>query len=136
MDSKEISQFKKVYGAKTSDELRKILDSGALSAYTPEAIEAIRQVLKERDATGVDTPIPATAYPDPAVIQESECVVSANNQQVILTDVCIPFGRLIIIIFKWMLASIPAVLLMWLLFAFIMLVFGAGVGGCASLFIR
>lgn len=135
MDAKEISQFKKVYGAKSSDELRKILNSGALSAYTPEAIEAIRQVLKERETTGVDTPIPATATPDP-VIHESGCVVSANHQQVILTDVCIPFGRMIIIIFKWMLASIPAVLLMWLLFGFIMLVFGAGVGGCASLFIR
>lgn len=49
-----------------------------------------------------------------------------------ITDIDVPFGRMIVIIFKVMLASIPAVILLWIVMMFIMLIFGAGLGGCAA----
>lgn len=60
----------------------------------------------------------------------------AHCNRAILTDVRIPFGRMVLIILKWMLASIPAVLLMWLIIAGVTLLFGAGIGGCAALLSR
>ncbi|MBA3030328.1 MAG: hypothetical protein FP816_16170 [Desulfobacteraceae bacterium] len=59
-----------------------------------------------------------------------------EEQRVTLTNVDIPFGRMVMIILKWMLASIPAILLMWLVIGLIMLVFGAGLGGFAALMSR
>ncbi len=59
-----------------------------------------------------------------------------EDQRVTLTDIDIPFGRMVMIILKWMLASIPAVLLLWLISGAVMLVFGAGLGGCAALLSR
>lgn len=56
-----------------------------------------------------------------------------EEQKVSITNVDIPFGRMVIIIFKWMLASIPAAILMYAIMFGIMLVFGVGLGGCAAL---
>jgi hypothetical protein len=56
-----------------------------------------------------------------------------DDNRVTLTDIDIPFGRMVMIILKWMLASIPAILLMWLIIGLIALVFGVGIGGCAAL---
>jgi len=56
-----------------------------------------------------------------------------EEQRVTLINVDIPFGRMVMIILKWMLAAIPAVLLLWLVIGGILLVFGAGIGGCAAL---
>ena len=62
--------------------------------------------------------------------------IGMHNQRVILTDVRIPFWRIVLLILKWALASIPAAILMWLIFAVVMLIFGAGIGGCAALLSR
>jgi len=48
----------------------------------------------------------------------------------------IPFWRMGVIILKWMIASIPAAILMWLIDAGVMLLFGAGIGGCTALLSR
>lgn len=56
-----------------------------------------------------------------------------NEQRVTLADIDIPFGRMVMIILKWMLASIPAALFVWLILGMITLLFGAGIGGCAAL---
>lgn len=56
-----------------------------------------------------------------------------EEKKTVITDVQIPFGRMIIIILKWMLASIPAILLMYLIMIGVMLIFGLGLGGCAAL---
>jgi len=55
-----------------------------------------------------------------------------EEQRVTLTNVDIPFGRMVVIILKWTLASIPALILMWLVAGFIMLVFVAGTGALMS----
>ena len=51
--------------------------------------------------------------------------------KMIITDVQISFGRMIVIILKWSLASIPAMILLWLIMAGIMLAFS---GVFAALF--
>jgi hypothetical protein len=56
-----------------------------------------------------------------------------EEQRLTLTDIRIPFWRMVAIILKWMLASIPAVLLMYLVIIVITLVFGVGIGGIAAL---
>ena len=59
-----------------------------------------------------------------------------SENQTTITDIQIPFGRMVSIILKWMLASIPAILLMWIIMGAVMLIFGAGLGGCAALLSR
>lgn len=56
-----------------------------------------------------------------------------DEQKTVITDIQIPFGRMIAIILKWMLASIPAVILMYLIMFGIMLIFAGGLGGLAAL---
>ena len=50
-----------------------------------------------------------------------------------ITDINIPFGRMIVIILKWMLASIPAIILMYMIMFGIILLFVGGLGGFAAL---
>lgn len=53
-----------------------------------------------------------------------------------ITDINIPFGRMVAIILKWMFASIPAILLMYLImgiFALIMMaLFGSAIYGLSG----
>ncbi len=56
-----------------------------------------------------------------------------RNEECVITDVRIPFGRMVMIILKIMLASIPAVLLVYAVVFGILLLCGAGIGGCAAL---
>lgn len=56
-----------------------------------------------------------------------------NENNVTLTDIDIPFGRLVGIILKLMLAAIPAVLLLYAVIFATALIFGLGLGGCAAL---
>lgn len=60
-----------------------------------------------------------------------------EEKETVITDIQIPFGRMVTIILKWMLASIPAIILMYLVMFAIMvvfaLVFGVGLGGLAAL---
>ena len=55
-----------------------------------------------------------------------------EEQRVTIVNVDVPFGRMVRIILKWMLASIPAILIMWL----VIFLFGIGLAGCASIFRR
>jgi hypothetical protein len=56
-----------------------------------------------------------------------------EEAKVTISNIDIPFGRMVAIILKWMLASIPAAILMWLVMMAIMLVFGGMFAGCAAL---
>ena len=40
--------------------------------------------------------------------------------QTVITDIDIPMGRLVVIVLKWMVASIPAILLMYLIIFIVM----------------
>jgi hypothetical protein len=59
-----------------------------------------------------------------------------DQNQTTITDIRIPFGRMVAIILKWMLASIPALLLMYLIMFGFMLLFAGGLGGMAALLAR
>ncbi len=56
-----------------------------------------------------------------------------NDNRITVTDIDIPFGRMIGIILKLMLASIPAILLFYLVFFGIALLIGIFFGGFATL---
>lgn len=56
-----------------------------------------------------------------------------NENQTTVTDIDIPFGRMVMIILKFMLASIPAVLLFYLIMIPVFLLFSGMLGGCAAL---
>ena len=56
-----------------------------------------------------------------------------EEHKITITDIRIPFGRMVAIILKFMLAAIPAILLLYLIIFGIALIFGAGLGGCAAL---
>lgn len=57
-----------------------------------------------------------------------------SENKVVLTDVKISFGKMVLILLKLMLASIPAMLLLYAVIFGLMLIFGVGLGGCAALF--
>lgn len=46
-----------------------------------------------------------------------------------ITDIDIPFGRMVMIILKWMVASIPAVFIMWFLMFIVLAILGTLFGG-------
>lgn len=56
-----------------------------------------------------------------------------NDNRITVTDIDIPFGRMIGIILKLMLASIPAILLFYLVFFGIILLLSVFFGGFATL---
>ena len=46
------------------------------------------------------------------------------NNKVTIVDIDIPFGKLIVFIIKWMLASIPAIIIFMIIMAIISAIFG------------
>lgn len=58
---------------------------------------------------------------------------SSGPQPITITDFNIPFGRLVVLILKFMLASIPAVLIMYAIMAAIGLLFVGVLGGLGAL---
>lgn len=54
--------------------------------------------------------------------------------KVTVTDIDIPFGRLVVLILKFMLASIPAVLIMYAVLGVIALLMFGVLGGAAGVF--
>jgi hypothetical protein len=47
-----------------------------------------------------------------------------TRQRVIVTDVDMPFGSMVVFIIKWTIASIPALILLWLIFIAVFVVLG------------
>lgn len=54
-------------------------------------------------------------------------------QHTVITDIDIPFGRMVILILKYILASIPALILVWICFMIIALVVSMLFGGVGVL---
>ena len=52
----------------------------------------------------------------------------AGNRSVVVTDIDIPFGRLVLLFVKAGLAAIPAMIAVWIVAAVVMSVIGAVVG--------
>ena len=61
-------------------------------------------------------------------------MIQNNSTPTTLTDIDIPFGRLVLIILKTLLAAVPAIILMYILFfVFALIMFGVFGGGAALL---
>lgn len=58
---------------------------------------------------------------------------SQSSGKITITDIDIPFGRLVVIMLKMMLASIPAVLAIYAVFGIIMLIVLLVFGGIGAL---
>jgi hypothetical protein len=52
-----------------------------------------------------------------------------NRQQIVITDLDIPFNRLVVFILKWVLASIPAMIILWIFVAILAALFSGIFGG-------
>ncbi|MCT8971935.1 MULTISPECIES: hypothetical protein [Microbaculum] len=57
-----------------------------------------------------------------------------TNSRVTLTDIDIPFGRLVVIFIKWGLAAIPAAIIISLVISLLMFVFAGLFGGVGMMF--
>jgi hypothetical protein len=55
--------------------------------------------------------------------------VMGNRQEVVVTDIKMSFMSMVIFMIKWVLASIPALIILSLLFGLITLLFGGFMGG-------
>jgi hypothetical protein len=59
-----------------------------------------------------------------------------ETQKVVITDIDIPFGKIIVIILKWTLAAIPAILLFYGILFIILMLSGGVIASFFSYFLR
>ena len=59
--------------------------------------------------------------------------ISSKRDAVTVTDVKIPFWSMVFLMVKWVIASIPAMIILYLLFVFVVSVFGVALLGGVSL---
>ena len=52
-----------------------------------------------------------------------------TRPRVVVTDIDMPFGSMVVFIIKWTLASIPAIIILWLILVLFVVVFGLIFGG-------
>ena len=54
-----------------------------------------------------------------------------NNdyQEVVVTDIQMPFGSMVVFMVKWVIASIPALIILYVLFAIVSVIFGGILAG-------
>jgi hypothetical protein len=55
--------------------------------------------------------------------------VMGNRQEVVVTDIKMSFTSMVIFMIKWVLASIPAIIILSLLFGLLTVLFGGFIGG-------
>ena len=48
----------------------------------------------------------------------------SEHQEVVVTDIKMPFGSMVIFMVKWVIASIPAFIILFVLFAVVSAIFG------------
>jgi len=52
-----------------------------------------------------------------------------NHREVVVTDIRMPFLSMVVFMIKWAIASIPAIIILTVLFGFFSLIFGGFMGG-------
>lgn len=52
-----------------------------------------------------------------------------NRQEVVVIDIKMSFMSMVVFMIKWIIASIPAFIILSLLFSFLMMIFGGFMGG-------
>jgi len=102
MNTKDITELRDVFKAKPSEELLNIWSQNDRQAWRVEAFEAIRQILAER---GVTIPSQHDHIP----------LTSVEPQRVVVTDIRMGFWSMVIFMVKWVIAAIPAFIILWLI---------------------
>jgi hypothetical protein len=96
----DINDLKTRYQNKTTDELLEIWQKNDQTTYREEAFEAIKQILLERKC---DLP---PQYQHIDEIDDGKC------QNVVLTDIEMPFWSMVFFMVKWAVAAIPAMFIL------------------------
>jgi len=56
-----------------------------------------------------------------------------DRQEVVITDIKIPFWSLVVLMVKWSIAAIPATVILFLIGLLCFVLFAGSIGGCAAL---
>ena len=106
---------------------------GKSDDYAPEAIKEAKQILKERieSTHSINSPKDqgkepkeATSDVDVEVIHTDD--TNSTNQEVIVTDIKMPFGSMVEFMVKWAIASIPAFIILIIIGLIVAGIFGIG----------
>ena len=122
------------HGPYRDEEARSYLQGGQLLANDLARTEAERGWRPLREVlAGSAAVVPAQPGSVYAVAAQGSVPVAPASQAVTVVDIRMPFGSMVIFLIKWALASIPAILILWLILALIIgllsLVFGGLMGG-------
>jgi len=122
------------HGPYRDEEARSYLQGGQLLANDLARSEAergwrpLQEVLAGRAAVAVAQPQPGIY-----VATQNSSAAAAGSQAVTVVDIRMPFGSMVVFLIKWALASIPAIIILWLILGAIIglisLVFGGLLGG-------
>jgi hypothetical protein len=115
-----ITDIRARYQDKPTEELLDILRKNDRATYREEVFEAIRQILADRKilaAQEINLP------------PQGQFVHVANNhdkpQNIVLTDIEIPFWSMVFFMVKWTVASIPAMIIIGFFGGFLWLIVSA-----------
>ena len=107
---------------------------GKSDDYEPEAIKVAKKILKERiESTHTinsskdkgTEPKESKSDVDVEVIHTDN--TNSTNQDVVVTDIRMPFISMVIFMVKWVIASIPAMIILFLIGLLVTGIFGVGV---------
>ena len=104
------------HGPYRDEEARSYLQGGQLLANDLARSEAergwrpLQEVLAGRAAA-----VPAQSQPGIYVATQNSSAAAAGSQAVTVVDIRMPFGSMVIFLIKWALASIPAIIILWLI---------------------
>jgi hypothetical protein len=122
-------QIKASLAAKTTAELLAALDRHDEREYTDQAFEAMQSILAERGTAA--SSVPADAPPRGSLAGEASAGPYRTDavREVVVTDIRMPFGSMVAFMVKWTIASIPALIILFLLAAVASVILGAlGIG--------
>jgi hypothetical protein len=121
------------HGPYREEEARSYLQGGQLLANDLARLEAERGWRPLREVLAPTAAVVATQpQPNYAVVAQSYPAVTGSTQPVTIVDIRMSFGSMVGFMIKWALASIPALIIVWIILGAIIglisLVFGGLLG--------
>ena len=121
------------HGPYREEEARSYLQGGQLLANDLARLESERGWRPLQDVLArAPAVVPSQAQPNYALVTQTGSPSGTGIQSVVVTDIRMPFGSMVGFMIKWVLASIPAVLILWIIMGAIIgllsLIFGGLLG--------
>jgi hypothetical protein len=119
---------REIWRSKTDEQVLEAFKT--LADYTPEGREIIRSEMSRRNLTLTTcAPETATTAPDdvptddvpeapPVSAFQRHEAIFPHSSRVVIVDVRMPFDSMVVFMIKWSLASIPAFIVLFAMFAF------------------